>query len=250
MVPALVIPIERIPVASTGKADRRQLRDWGNGLSWAKAIKLQSNLVPSQVYLEPTNELERLLRQIWARTLNLDPAFISITDNVFQTGGDSVAAIQMVASARKENILITVADIFRNPKLIDLARVAKLSETPPHDNVMARFSLLANEDNDGSLRRAAADLCEVDVSDIEDMYPCTPLQEGMLAITAKKAGDYVARKVFQLPRHVDQIKFQDAWNKVVHQTPILRSRQVPLSGVGTVQMVLKRCSFGCQVLLP
>ncbi|KAL8830836.1 MAG: hypothetical protein Q9191_001210 [Dirinaria sp. TL-2023a] len=213
MIPGLVVPIERIPIGSTGKADRRQLRDWGSGLSWAEAIKLQSILVPLQVYLEPTNELERHLREIWARVLNLEPTLISVADNLFQTGGDSVTAIQMVASARKENILITVADIFRNPRLIDLATVARMSETPTHDTIIAPFSLLASERNDGRLCRAAADLCEVDVSDIEDMYPCTPLQEGMLAITAKTAGDYVARKVFQLPQHVDQIKFQDAWNK-------------------------------------
>lgn len=36
MIPTLFIPIEQIPLASTGKTDRRRLREWANGLSWAR----------------------------------------------------------------------------------------------------------------------------------------------------------------------------------------------------------------------
>ena len=239
MIPTLFVPIDEIPLASTGKTDRQRLREWGNSLSWARALELQSVLISVPEHCEPTNEMEQRLSQIWATILNLDIASLSITDNFFQKGGDSVAAIFMVASARKENLLLTVADIFRTPKLSDLARTAKFHDFSALDDTIAPFSLLKDGDGEISLRHAAARLCKVDMSEIEDMYPCTPLQEGMLAMTAKNSGDYVSRRAFMLPKHMDEARFEQAWKEVVSRTPILRTRIVNLSGEGIVQVVLR-----------
>lgn len=241
MIPTLFVPIDKVPLTTTGKTDRQRLREWGNSLSWATVLELQSILISTPKHCEPTNEMEQRLRQIWALILNLDVASLSTTDNFFQKGGDSVAAIFMVASARKENLLLTVADIFRKPKLSDLARTAKFHDFPTLDESTAPFSLLKGGDDEMRLRRAAARLCKVDISEIEDMYPCTPLQEGMLAMTVKRSGDYVSRRAFMLPKHMDEARFAHAWNEVVSQTPILRTRIVNLSGEGIVQVVL-RCS--------
>ena len=241
MIPTLFIPTEKIPLASTGKTDRQRLREWGNGLSWKRVLELQTILISAPEHCEPTTEMEHRLRQIWAANLNLNVASLSITDNFFQKGGDSVAAIFMVASARQENILITVADIFRTPKLSDLARTARLYDFPALDENVAPFSLLKDGDDEMRLRRAAARLCKVGMSEIEDMYPCTPLQEGMLAMTVKNSGDYISRRAFILPKDMDEARFEHAWNEVVSRTPILRTRIVNLSGEGIVQVVL-RCS--------
>lgn len=239
MIPTLFIPIDKIPLASTGKTDRQRLREWGNSLSWASVLELQSILISAPEHCEPTNEMEHRLRQIWALLLNLDIASLSITDNFFQRGGDSVAAILMVASARKEYILLTVADIFKTPKLSDLARTAKFHDLPALDESIAPFSMLKVGDDEMRLRQAAASLCKVDMSEIEDMYPCTPLQEGMLAMTVKNSGDYLSRKAFMLPKHIDEARFEHAWNDVVSRTPVLRTRVVNLSGEGIVQVVLR-----------
>ena len=80
------------------------------------------------------------------------------------------------------------------------------------------------------------------------MYPCTPLQDGMLAMTVKKSGDYVSRRAFILPKHIDLASFEQAWNEVVSQSPILRTRIVHLSGEGIVQVVL-RCSVAWETHL-
>ena len=239
MIPTLFIPIDKIPLASTGKTDRRRLREWGNSLSWARVLELQSVLILAPEHREPTNEMEHRLRQIWASILNLDMDSLSITDSFFQKGGDSVMAIFMVASARKENLLLTVADIFRTPKLSDLARTAKFYDFSAFDGSIVPFSLLKSGDDEMRLRRAAARLCDVEFSEIEDMYPCTPLQEGMLAMTAKNSGEYVSRRAFILPKHMDEARFEHAWNEVVARTPILRTRIVNLSGEGIVQVVLR-----------
>lgn len=241
MIPTLFIPIDKIPLASTGKTDRKYLREWGNNLSWARVLELQSILISAPERCEPTNEIEHRLRQVWAQALNLDISSLSVTDNFFLKGGDSVKAIFMVASARKKNLLITVADIFKTPKLSDLARVVKSHDLPVLSEPIAPFSLLKNGDDQMRLRQVVARLCNVDMSEIEDIYPCTPLQEGMLAMTVKQSGDYVSRKAFVLPKHIDEVRFKHAWTEVVSRTPILRTRIVNLSGEGVVQVVLS-CS--------
>lgn len=239
MIPTLFIPIDTIPIAPTGKTDRQRLREWGNKLSWARVLELQSILISAPEHCEPTNEMEHRLRQIWAQILDLDIDSLSITDNFFHKGGDSVAAIFMVASARKENVLLTVADIFKTPKLRDLARAIKSNDCPALDECIAPFSLLKGGDDNMRLRQAAARLCMVDMSEIEDMYPCTPLQEGMIAMTVKKSGDYVSRKAFMLPKSMNQARFEHAWNEVASRSPILRTRIVNVSGEGIVQVVLR-----------
>ncbi|KAL8950907.1 MAG: hypothetical protein Q9222_003085 [Ikaeria aurantiellina] len=240
MIPTLFLPIERIPIASTGKTDRRRLRGWGDNLSWTEALELQSRLIAaSEEYREPANEMEYRLRQIWASALNLDTTSLSTTSNFFQKGGDSVGAIFVVASARKLNLLLTVADIFRTPILGDLARITKPIHSPAPQASIAPFSMLKGKDDIKRVCLIAAKLCKVDVSEIEDVYPCTPLQEGMLAATVKNPGSYVSRRAFQLPNHVDEPRFQRAWNEVVFKTPILRTRIVSLPGDDIVQVVLK-----------
>ncbi|KAL8670383.1 MAG: hypothetical protein Q9168_005078, partial [Polycauliona sp. 1 TL-2023] len=239
MIPSLLIPVDKIPLASTGKTDRKRLREWGTSLSWEKVQEMQSTLVPVEVFYEPSNEMEHRLRQIWASILNLDAASLSVTDNFLQKGGDSVAAIFMVASARKANISLTVADVFTSPKLRDLAQAARIHYPVSLHDTPVPFSLLKDGKDESLLRRAAARLCNIDESSIVDMYPCTPLQEGMLALTSKKSGDYVSRKAFVLPGHIDKARFENAWTKVLSMVAILRTRIVNLPGQGIVQVVVR-----------
>ena len=131
-------------------------------MTWARVLELQSIFISTPEHCEPTNEMEYRLRQIWAMILNLDVTSLSVTDNFFQKGSDSVAAIFMVASARKENLLLSVADIFRTPKLSDLARVTKFHDLPALDESIAPFFLLEGGDDEMHLRRAAAKLCKAE----------------------------------------------------------------------------------------
>lgn len=85
----------------------------------------------------------------------------------------------------------------------------------------------------------AADLCEVSNEVIEDIYPCTSLQEGIMVLAAKQDGAYVARHILSLPSDVDVAKFCAAWEMVVASTAPLRTRMIQLSGAGIMQVVLK-----------
>ena len=61
-----------------------------------------------QAYVEPRNEVERKLAELWKQTLHIDR--IGIHDSFFELGGDSVLAAQILALIRK------VYDISINPQ--------------------------------------------------------------------------------------------------------------------------------------
>lgn len=101
------------------------------------------------------------------------------------------------------------------------------------------FSLLGSVIEKERLHTQVAHLCRVPVSRVVDALPCTPLQGGHLALTAKIGGDYYVEKFdFDIPEEVDIKRFRLAWEQVVAMNPILRTRIVSLPDLGIIQVVL------------
>jgi amino acid adenylation domain-containing protein len=249
MLPSLYFPIEEIPVTATGKVDRRKLRGMGGALTWKELVMVQSTILSVKEYIAPADGNERKLCEIWAQILDLEPARISSTDSFLRLGGDSIAAMHAVASARKKNLSLTVADIFKNPVLRDLARCVRhqiLSDDmglADNESVILPFSLLSDIKSDISVCEEAARLCQVETGDIEDIYPCTPLQEGMLAMSVRNGigsqENYVSRTAFELHPDVDIKKLQGALSSAAGCIPILRTRVINLPNHGLVQVTVK-----------
>lgn len=86
MIPSHFVQLEAIPLTSNGKADRKAL---------ASRINYNGNRALSL----PRNETEEKLLIIWKTILDRDE--ISITDNFFAIGGQSLKAIQVIASIHK-----------------------------------------------------------------------------------------------------------------------------------------------------
>ena len=60
---------------------------------------------------------------IWSELLGVTR--ISIYDNFFKLGGDSIISIQLIAKSRQKGIYITIKDIFNQPTIKDLALIAQ-----------------------------------------------------------------------------------------------------------------------------
>ncbi|KAK9700841.1 hypothetical protein K7432_012009 [Basidiobolus ranarum] len=63
----------------------------------------------------------------------------------------------------------------------------------------------------------------VDSSNIEDILPCTHLQEGLIAGMLKSSDYYHVQQTFDIVGEFDLGKFQNAWNTVIQDHPILHS---------------------------
>lgn len=86
-----------------------------------------------------------------------------------------------------------------------------------------------------------------DLADIEDIYPCSPIQEGMLLAQSRATNLYYNQVIWRLRQpaggtDVDVYKLQQAWKSVVQQHQILRTRFVETSRAAGVylQVVLAK----------
>ncbi|CAG7927732.1 unnamed protein product [Penicillium olsonii] len=246
MIPRMYFPVAEIPVATTGKTDQRKLQQ----MACSHTLEQLAALQPSQhMRRAPSTEMETRLQGMWAAILDIDPGSISATDNFLRIGGDSIGAIRLVRLAAEQSIILTVAVIFRSPTLCDMAQALKLGSDFVQEEILP-FSLLKAQIDTLRAQSQVATLCNLSACDVKDILPCTPLQEGLISLTAKRQGDYVNPQVMRLNDWVDVPRFQDAWNQVIMQTSILRTRIVDLDGQGLVQVVTTQVPewhYGCSL---
>ena len=108
-VPSQILIVDKIPKGPTGKLQRIGLAD-----------KLTSKL--KVAYVPPRNPVEDIIARIWADVLSIDR--ISIYDNFFIMGGDSLMATRVVSRLRKIfNFELPIPTMFKEPKLVNLAAV-------------------------------------------------------------------------------------------------------------------------------
>jgi amino acid adenylation domain-containing protein len=235
MIPSAYIPLNILPLTGTGKTDRRRLRE----MIASMTLEQLAHLAPgrsSATYQEPSSDAERQLQRLWASALGIEARSISAHDGFFRLGGDSVSAIRLVAAAHAEGLSLSTADVFRCPQLKDLAK--SISADIPDVEITAPFALLAPHVEEQTIREQAAACCQIPIHQVLDVYPCTQLQQGLLALTATTAaGAYMAQKVFQIDPEVDFLKLQRAWKEVVAGHDILRTRIVDMPGHGLLQVV-------------
>ncbi|OAA35077.1 non-ribosomal peptide synthetase [Metarhizium rileyi] len=183
----------------------------------------------------PLDEAELKLQQTWAALLHISPETVHRECHFFNVGGNMVQAVMLCKIVRSFDFWITPRDVYKHPLLKDLSKTCSQSRSDAEKH--GRPTTLSSV-KDGEAYSQAARLCNVQESDVIDILPCTALQEGLLALTEKHPGDYIARNVFKIGQSVDISKLRKAWDHVVMMNTILRTRIISLPGYGVVQVVL------------
>jgi amino acid adenylation domain-containing protein/non-ribosomal peptide synthase protein (TIGR01720 family) len=234
MVPSLFIPISHIPMTISGKVDRIALRRAVPGLS---PEQMEMYALADQDKAAPESDQEELLQTLWATVLGKDPRAVGRNDSFFRLGGDSIGAMKLVVAAREAGLLLSVADIFRYPELSEMAQRVDFAKADDRKGDYEPFAMLAKDAGTDVLLKEAAGQCSIARGDIMDVYPCTPLQEGVFAMSTTHVGSYVAQSAFRLPSGFDIQRFQDAWQVMVDTHSILRTRIVTIDSI-SYQIVL------------
>ncbi|KAI1626476.1 hypothetical protein EDD37DRAFT_349340 [Exophiala viscosa] len=233
--PSLYIPVNRMPTTTAGKLDRKALRAEVSRLS---DEDLNPFSLSEEIKRPLTNESEKELARLWQAVLKISISQIGADDNFFRLGGDSVMAMKLVANSTSR-LSLTVSDIFQHPVLCEMASVAERNVTPSSTPDLMPFDLLHPHVSMNDVRKVLAFKCQVLESQVEDCYPCTPLQEGLMVLSILNPGAYVAQKVFKLPASMDIAKFRSAWEMTVANNPILRTAIVQADSARALQVVLR-----------
>lgn len=132
MIPAELIHLESIPLTSNGKLDVKKLPS------------RQSSI--DEYFLAPRDELEQKLSEIWAEVLNLPKEEISINDDFFKMGGDSIISIQLVSKLRQKlNLNVSVKDIFHYKNIQRLHDFIISENFREENNFVLNYKKLENE---------------------------------------------------------------------------------------------------------
>ncbi|WP_374984617.1 amino acid adenylation domain-containing protein [Streptomyces fradiae] len=225
MVPALFVRHERLPLTANGKVDRAALR----------AVAEDAAAAPDG-YEPPRGATEEALARVWTEVLGVER--VGRTANFFDLGGDSILALRVIGLARSAGLALTVPDLFRAPELGALAERATAADkaAPPP---VEPFSQLDPADR--------ARLPE----GLEDAYPLTMLQAGMLheMLADERRGAYhnVTDLKITVPEGFDPAAFQAAVDAVVREHGILRTSVDLVSFSEPLQLVHREASLpvGC-----
>jgi len=108
MIPARFIRLERLPLTSNGKVDRKNLP--------AEDPK------PAREVLKPRTDTERVLTTIWSQLLNVQ--IIGIHDDFFELGAQSLVAIRAVSRIRDAfGVDVSLRNLFEKPTVAGLAEI-------------------------------------------------------------------------------------------------------------------------------
>ncbi|GAA4449301.1 non-ribosomal peptide synthetase [Phytohabitans houttuyneae] len=113
MVPAAIVPLHRLPVATSGKLDRKALP--------APDFAALATGTP------PRDARESVLCALFGEVLDLPG--VGVEDDFFALGGDSIVAIQLLIRARKAGLALSLRDVFRHRTAAALAAAAGIAST-------------------------------------------------------------------------------------------------------------------------
>ncbi|KAI2791394.1 hypothetical protein POX_c04252 [Penicillium oxalicum] len=259
MVPLFFIPLVELPCGATGKVDKKRLRACLTGVShtalsaWLYESPVLSSSsspdypTPVESPLDPEFPdlgSNRLLVNTVKAVLGIAPdaADPDVHRSFRQLGGDSISAIQLVRALADQGITVQLDGLMSADWSLAEVVDAVHAASPALVAFPKPFGLLPSGMSDALVNswvESAAQQCQVAPSEIEDMYPCTPLQEGLMSYTSGVASDaYIDHFIFHLPPKISLQRVKAAWVQAVQQLGILRTRIVHSPSSHTYQAVV------------
>ena len=185
MVPNIFMFMDSYPTLPNGKIDFKSLPE-----------PTVDRAVLSHDLIEPRNEREKILQEIWCELLNIPD--IGIKDNFFELGGDSILSIQVVARANQRGVKITPKQLFEYPTIEGLASVAQ----------------------EGIAIHAEQGLVTGDL-------PLTPIQQAFFDLNLPVPGHWNQALALELKQPLDLVALKLALQKIIKQHDMLRASFSP-----------------------
>lgn len=118
MVPAAFVVMEALPLTPNGKVDR-------NALPSPNFTDMEEEYVP------PRTPTEKKLADIWSQVLGIE--LVSVHDNYFSLGGDSILSTQITSKVRQLGLEMKPKYLFQYQSIAELAPVLEALK-PPEPN--------------------------------------------------------------------------------------------------------------------
>ena len=223
MVPSIVVTMTEIPKLSSGKADKKRLER-----EFMERCTIQNRLD----HVEDTmDDLERTIAN--AVVDLLEGVSISKESSFIANGLDSLLAIRLCSKLRASGMIIQVVDILQADCVQELAcRITSIS----NPSLVSANNIDITKVFEGAREAGYAKLAEANhaLEDIEDIIPCTTLQEMMLTETIRDPTVYSNWILLEVPMEFSDCVIEAAFRKLVQRNEILRTGFLHLGQASTL----------------
>jgi len=212
MIPRIYVIIDKIPITSNGKIDKKKLL----------ALE-ESKRSTNEEFVAPINLTEQKLARIWEYVLKCEK--VSRFDNYFRLGGDSIRGITLVTKInQKFGSCISIRNLYENPVLCNLATVL-LKDSGSTINLDVGYVYLEKIKQDTTY----IDLVNDDT--VEDFYPISHTSLGMLynynvSLENEENDNRVYHDQFVIPIQFDKfnkVVFENALTIMTNRHEVLRT---------------------------
>ncbi|ELR06992.1 hypothetical protein GMDG_02314 [Pseudogymnoascus destructans 20631-21] len=172
-------------------------------------------------------DIEVVVRGVIAAFTTVPEKEIGRGTSIYRLGLDSINAVQVATALRGKGYTVVASEVLMHPSVRELsgwiAGKSTSSASAVTGGEVGEYDFKAFSDRHRAtiikeLSRLGVD-CEV-----EGVYPCTPVQNGMLAQTMHSSGvEYVNSYTLQLGPDVELDRVREAWGVVVKACPTLRA---------------------------
>ncbi|WP_129649575.1 non-ribosomal peptide synthetase [Peristeroidobacter agariperforans] len=237
MMPHVFVVLDRMPVTPSGKLDRRSLP------------APTSEAVVTRPYDPPASDAEIALAAVWSEVLRVE--HIGRQDHFFELGGDSLLMVQMLERLRSRALSIDAQCVYERPTLATMAEVMHqdtAANQPPSKVIPAECTeitpqMLTSIEIDPEQIARIVSSVPGGTSNIQDLYPLAPLQEGILfhhLFGGNAADTYVVSVLLSLESSERASAFTIALQRVVDRHSALRTAILWNDLPQPVQVVYRR----------
>ncbi|NPE50869.1 amino acid adenylation domain-containing protein, partial [Dickeya dadantii] len=238
MLPSAFVRLDALPLTPNGKVDRKAL-----------PAPDDSAFVRTG-YEAPQGETEQALAAIWQSLLGIER--VGRQDHFFELGGHSLLVVRLIAALQSQGLNVPVRAVFEHTRLAELATtIERFEQTAIPENritadsqritpAMLPLLELTQEDIDRIVSSVPGG-----VRQIQDIYPLTPLQEGVLYhyLLAESHDPYLNSSLLAFATRQRLEAFIASLNRVIVRHDILRTA-VRWEGLPQpVQVVLRRAEL-------
>ncbi|WP_315533608.1 non-ribosomal peptide synthetase [Delftia acidovorans] len=224
MVPsAIIVMPEGLPLNANGKIDRKALPE--------------PDAPQDLGYQAPAEGAEAAIAKIWAEVLGVER--VGRHSSFFELGGHSLLAIQLLEQVRNQGWAVEVRTLFHKPRLADFvqalqpvaeAAVCAVREDAGGMGIPAGCQriepdMLALVRTTPSQLRAIEAAVPGGAANIQDIYPLTPLQQGILFhhLLQSQGDTYITSHTLAFDSRQRLERFVESFDTVVARHDILRT---------------------------
>ncbi|NOQ25781.1 MAG: amino acid adenylation domain-containing protein, partial [Bacteroidales bacterium] len=210
MVPSYFVEMDRIPITSNGKVNRKVLP--------LPQIKAGDN------YVAPSNEIEEKLVGIWSEVLNIEKEEISTSANFFSIGGHSLKATVLTSNIHKEiGVEFPLREVFL------------------HSTIKSQASQIA--------KSTKKEFVSIPKTKEQSNYPLSSAQRRLYLLQQFDLTSTVYNMPYIIPlgKEADKSKIEEVFKQLINRHESFRTSIILVDGE-PVQLISKNVAFELEEL--